>query len=680
MVEAFCEAAYTLIMNTSPAGTDLIKSYLQDLPNLPGVYRMLDAEGNPLYVGKAKNLRNRVANYTTLRDKNMRLMTMINQTCAMEFITTKNESEALLLEANLIKKLQPRYNILLRDDKSFPYLLLTHHEFPQIRIYRGAKTIKGDYFGPFASKGDLYHTIQHLQRALLLRPCTDNYFESRKRPCLQYQIKRCSAPCVNLISQADYAKLVGEAKKLLRGQSRAVQEAVLAEMQEAAEKEEYERAAILRDRLKALTKIQQEQGLQVPSIDEADVVVLVRDKTLACVQVFLYRNGQNFGNLPYFLNCHEEQSEAELMAAFLAQFYQRHDAPKQLLLSHEPEDAEWLAGALKEKCGHAVSFAVPQRGEKAEVIAQALKNAKMALQRKLDERMGEAHLLEGVAKIFNLPAPPKRIEVYDNSHISGTDAIGGMIVASPEGLMKKAYRKFNIKTASGDDDYGMMREVLSRRLQRLSAPCSVPREEISEHGTQNTEHAPDLLLIDGGAGQLSAALDVLQELSLNIPIVAIAKGPDRNAGRERFFLPLPLSNTTPLPPAGGVGGGRQSSSEHPDSNLLHPHPSPPPQAVEGAKSYKEFQLPINDPVLHYLQRLRDEAHRFAIGTHRDKRSAKIKRSELDSISGIAAKRKKALLHYFGSSRAVANATVEELSKVEGISQKTAQMIWNHFHE
>lgn len=619
-------------MNEKISGTDLIKSYLQDLPNLPGVYRMLDEAGNPLYVGKAKSLKNRVANYTTLRDKNLRLATMINQTISMEFITTKNESEALLLEANLIKKLQPRYNILLRDDKSFPYLLLTHHEFPQIRIYRGAKTIKGDYFGPFASKGDLFHTIQHLQRALLLRPCSDNYFASRKRPCLQYQIKRCSAPCVNLITQEAYAKLVGEAKKLLRGQSRAVQEAVLTEMQEAAEKEEFERAAILRDRLKALTKIQQEQGLQVPSIDEADIVALSRDKNLACIQVFLYRGGQNFGNLPYFLNCHHEQSDAEVMAAFLAQFYQRHDAPKQLLLSHEPEDAEWLEGALREKCGYAVSFAVPQRGEKAEVVAQAIKNATQALKRKLDERMGEAHLLEAVAKLFNLPVPPKRIEVYDNSHISGTDAIGAMIVAGPEGLMKKAYRKFNIKTASGDDDYGMMKEVLHRRLQRLET--GVVSDESRDENTHHSPlEAPDLLLIDGGAGQLSSALEVLKELNMEIPIVAIAKGPDRNAGRERFFLP----------------------------------------------NQPDFQLPINDPVLHYLQRLRDEAHRFAIGTHRDKRSAKITRSELDTIPGIAARRKKALLHYFGSARAVANATVEDLSKVEGISQKTAQMIWNHFH-
>lgn len=590
-------------------GTDLIKHYCENLPHQAGVYRMLDSAGKVLYVGKARDLKNRVSNYTTLRDKNLRLSQMITQTASMEFVTTKNESEALLLEANLIRKLKPRYNILLRDDKSFPYLLLTAHDFPQMRSYRGAKTEKGDYFGPFASAGDLFHTIQHLQRVLLLRPCKDSFFEKRQRPCLQYQIKRCSAPCVNLISKEDYAKSVSEAKKLLRGQSRAVQEALLEEMHSASEAMDYEKAASLRDRLKALTRIQQEQGLQVPSIDEADVVALAREGNLACVQVFLYRGGQNFGNLPYFLSCAAEQTDGELLAAFLPQFYQQHEAPKLVLLSSSPEDSDWLESALK------TTLAVPQRGEKREVVEQALKNAAEALRRKRDESLKEAALLEGVANIFNLPAPPKRIEVYDNSHISGTHAVGGMIVAGPDGLMKKEYRKFNIKTASGDDDFAMMREVLSRRLK---APLV---------------STPDLLLIDGGAGQLSAALEVLNELGLSIPVVGIAKGPDRNAGRERFFMP-----NTP-----------------------------------------DFQLAIDDPILHYLQRLRDEVHRYAIGTHRAKRSAAITKSELDTLTGIGAKRKKALLHHFGSSRAVANASVDELAQVEGISDKIAQGIWNHFH-
>ncbi len=599
-------------------GTEIIRKYWQDLPSLPGVYRMLDAQGTVLYVGKARDLKNRVSAYTTLRDKNARQINMINQTASMEFITTRNESEALLLEANLIRKLEPRYNILLRDDKSFPYLLLTAHDFPQMRVYRGAKTEKGEYYGPFASAGDLRHTIQHLQRVLLLRPCKDSYYEKRTRPCLQYQIKRCSAPCVGLIAKEEYAKSIGEAKKLLRGQSRAVQESLLAQMQAASAVEEYEKAAALRDRLKALTRIQQEQGLQVPSIDQADVIALVREGSLACIQVFVYRDGRNFGNLPYFLPSTAEESESEILSAFLPQFYQKHESPGMALLSHEPQEREWLEEALK------IKILTPKRGDKAEAVAQAVKNAEQALRRKQNEKLGEAKLLQGVAELFGLAETPKRIEVYDNSHISGTDAVGAMIVAGPDGLMKKEYRKFNIKTASGDDDYAMMREVLRRRLNR----------------SQKTEGQkewpnPDLLLIDGGAGQLSAALEVLEELGLKdkIPTAAIAKGPDRNAGRERFFIP-----------------GRP-----------------------------DFQLPVDDPVLHYLQRLRDEVHRFAIGTHRAKRSSNLTRSELDTIPGIAAKRKKALLHHFGSARAVSNASAQEIAQVEGISSKVADQIWRHFH-
>ena len=607
-------------------GAELIKRYVADLPHLPGVYRMLDAGGEVLYVGKARDLKNRVSSYTSLRDKNTRIAQMITRTAAMEFITTRNESEALLLEANLIRRLEPRYNILLRDDKSFPYLFLSAHDYPQIRSHRGVKKEKGEYYGPFASAGDLRRTLQHLQRVLLLRPCSDSYFAARKRPCLQYQIKRCSAPCVALISQADYARTVGEARKLLRGQSRAVQEALLAEMQTASEAMEYEKAAGLRDRLRALNRIQQEQGLQMPQLGDADVAAVTLRGSLACVQVFLYRDGRNFGNMPYFLPVAAGQNEAELLAGFLPQFYQRHEAPPRVLLSHEPEEADWLAEALNTK------LVVPKRGEKLEAVTQALANAEQALKRRLDEELRESALLEGVAKLFGLARVPQRIEVFDNSHISGAHAIGAMIAAGPEGLMKKEYRKFTIKQAAGDDDYAMMREVLRRRLQRLEW-----REASDGLPMQGSRHSPlvtpDLLLIDGGQGQLSVAQAVLAELNLTIPLVAIAKEPERNAGRERFFVP-----------------GRP-----------------------------DFRLEPDDPVLHYLQRLRDEAHRFAIGTHRAKRSSALTKSQLDSIPGIGAKRKKALLHHFGSARAVANASAAELAQVEGIHAKTAERIWRHFH-
>lgn len=609
-------------------GTELIQRYVNDLPHLPGVYRMLDAGGKALYVGKARDLKNRVAAYTTLRDKNARQIQMISQTASMEFITTRNESEALLLEANLVRRLEPRYNVLLRDDKSFPYLLLSDHDFPQIRSYRGAKTEKGEYFGPFASAKELNRSIEHLQRVLLLRPCSDSYFAARKRPCLQYQIRRCSAPCVGLISREDYTKSVAEARKLLRGQSRAVQEALLAEMQAESTAMNYEKAAALRDRIQALTRIQQEQGLQVPGVENADVMALAREGNLACVQVFLYRDGQNLGNLSYFLSAGVEQEESELLAAFLSQFYARHDAPPQVMLSHLPPEKELLEEVFK------TDFTVPQRGEKADAVRQALINATQALKRRKDESLRETALLEEVAKLFGLPAPLKRIEVYDNSHISGTHAVGAMIVAGAEGLMKKEYRKFTIKTAAGDDDYGMMREVLRRRLCRIQdSGIGNQEKQESDLNPESRTLNPDLLLIDGGAGQLSAALEVMNELNLQIPIAAIAKGPERNAGRERFFLP----------------------------------------------GKPDFQLPPDNPVLHYLQRLRDEAHRFAIGSHRTKRSAALTKSELDTIPGIGAKRKKALLHHFGSSKAVANASAEELAQVEGINEKTAESIWRFFH-
>lgn len=599
-------------------GTEIIKRYVKQLPHRPGVYRMLDEAGKVLYVGKARDLKNRVSNYTSLAGKNNRLATMITQTASMEFVTTRNESEALLLEANLIKKLEPRYNILLRDGKSFPFLLMTKHDFPRISKYRGTKNDAGSHFGPFASVGDVNKVLTQLQRVFLLRPCSDSYFNARQRPCLQYQIKRCSAPCVDYISKADYAETVKQAKRFLRGKSRDIQENLVQEMQAASAAMEYEKAAQLRDRLKALTQIQQEQGLYFPHVKEADVVALARLGNTACLQVFFYRDGQNFGNQPHYLTVSPECENAEVIAAFLPQFYQHRTAPRQILLSEATADEQLLSEALSATAGHKVHISVPQRGDKAQAMQQVVQNAKQALQRHVDARLGNQAMLDKLAELFDLDTPPERIEVYDNSHISGTHAVGGMIVAGAEGFLKKHYRKFTIKEAATDDDFAMMREVISRRLKRF-----------------DRGDTPPLLLIDGGKGQLSAVKKTMQDLGLwgVIPVVAIAKGVDRNAGREVFHVP----------------------------------------------GKPEFRLPIHDPVLHYLQRLRDEAHRYAIGAHRDKRSSNLKKSELDTVPGIGAKRKKTLLQYFGSAKAVANASVEELAQIEGISQKTAQTIWNHFH-
>ena len=620
-----------MVSHSSPkTGVDLIKQLVRTLPNRPGVYRMVDTAGQVLYVGKARDLKQRVNNYTSLAGKNQRLATMIMQTAAMEFVVTRNEAEALLLEANLIKSLEPRYNILLRDGKSFPMLLITAHDFPRVQKYRGPKDdSKGQYFGPFPSAGDLNQTITQLQKLFLLRPCSDNYFESRSRPCLQYQIKRCSAPCVDYVSKPDYAKLVTQAKQFMCGERQDMQAALLRDMQDASEAMQYERAALLRDRVKALTQIQQQQGLQLPSVREADILALTLREGVACVQLFFFREGMHYGNQSYFLKQTADQDEAEILAAFIMQFYQRHDIAKTILVSHSIEGRELIQEALSAQAGRAVRLIVPQRGDKAEVMKQALQNAELALQRHLANNASQRELLQKVAELFELPAPPARIEVYDNSHISGTNAIGAMIVAGVDGFIKNEYRKFTIKQAGTDDDYAMMREVLHRRLSRW-------QKESGQAGTDDAEATrPDLLLIDGGAGQLSAVREVMETLNLwgIIPVVAIAKGVDRNAGREKFFVP-----------------GKPM-----------------------------FQLPEHDAVLHYLQRLRDEAHRFAIGTHRAKRSSQLTRSQLDEIAGIGAKRKKALLHYFGSARAVANASKAELQCVEGISQAVATQIWNHFH-
>lgn len=575
---------------------------------------MLDEKGKALYVGKARDLKNRVNNYTSLAGKNNRLSQMILQTASMEFVTTRNEAEALLLEANLIKQLQPRYNILLRDGKSYPYLRISAHEFPRVSKYRGQKKGKDQYFGPFPSAGDVEKTVKQLQRVFQLRPCKDSMFESRTRPCLQHQIKRCSAPCVDYISPQDYDHEVKQAIRFLTGKSQQVQEDLRDEMLKASENLEFEQAARLRDRLKALGQIQRQQGLHLTTVKNADMIAIVREGNAACVQLFLIREGQNFGNIPHFLNANQEQSDAEVLAAFLPQFYQNQTAPKQLLVNIAPAETELLEEALQTRIHQ------PQRGEKAEAMEQVLRNAKQALRRYLDEKMGNHTLIEKVAELFELEQTPDRIEVYDNSHISGNHAVGGMIVAGAEGFLKQHYRQFTIKEAAGDDDFGMMREVLTRRLKRL-------KDDFPEN--------PPLLLIDGGKGQLSAVRAVMEKLELwgEVPVVAIAKGPDRNAGREEFHLP----------------------------------------------GKAPFMLPLNDPVLHYLQRLRDEAHRFAIGSHRNKRSSALKKSELDEIPGIGAKRKRALLQHFGSAKAVANASVEELEKVEGINAKTATTIWQQFH-
>jgi excinuclease ABC subunit C len=650
-------------------GTELIKDYLATLPRQPGVYRMLDEDGAVLYVGKARDLKARVSNYASLAGKNQRIATMILRTAKMEFITTRNESEALLLEANLIKKLEPHYNILLRDGKSFPLLHFSHHDFPRLVKHRGKQDKKGQYFGPFASAGALNATITQLQKIFLLRPCTDNYFHSRTRPCLQYQIKRCSAPCVDYISKQDYARLVKQATQFMRGENSGVQEQLRDEMLQASQAQHYEKAAILRDRMKALSQIQREQGLHLPQVREADLIALAREGGVSCVQVFFFRDGQNYGNQPHFLHHAPEESNAEILAAFLPQFYQHRRPPREILLSETLEEQALLEEALGELAEHKLTLHTPQRGDKRAVVEQAAKNARQALQRHLESRQSQQKLLEKLVPLFGLPRLPQRIEVYDNSHISSQHAIGAMIVAGPDGFMKNHYRKFNIQQAQGDDDYGMMREVLGRRLRHFAhsplagesnlsqtdlvggeqaarslQPSLPPTESLRPDGQSSSappqggsdkSAMPDLLLIDGGKGQLSVVCEVLAELGLTdkIAVVGIAKGPDRHAGREKFFLP-----------------GKPM-----------------------------FQLPVDDPVLHYLQRLRDEAHRFAIGTHRTKRAAQIQKSALDDVPGIGAKRKKALLLHFGSARAVRNASQSELSAVEGLSRAMAEKIWQHFH-
>jgi len=606
-------------------GMRTIADFVRTLPRKPGVYRMIAADGEVLYVGKARSLRSRVAAYTQPTRLATRLMRMVSATRTMEFAVTDSEAEALLLENNLIKRFRPRFNVLLRDDKSFPYVVIRRDtEWPQLAKHRGTREPDNEYFGPFASATAVNRTLYALQRAFPLRSCSDGVFSTRTRPCLQYQIKRCTAPCVGRIEKPEYDRIVGEVRDFLGGHNREVQLALSQRMEQASAGLEFEQAAVLRDRIKALAHIQSHQSISLDSIDEADIFAAHAEGGQVCVQVFFLRAGQNLGNRAYFPSHARELDEAAVLSAFIGQFYDARPAPKLVLTSHEVAEAELLESALALSAGHKVEIRNPKRGDQKDVLDQAVINAREALARRMAERGTQRQLLEGVARVFGLEAAPERIEVYDNSHIQGAAAIGAMIVAGPDGFVKNSYRKFNIKTeGAAGDDFAMMREVMSRRFGRA----------LKENPERSEEHWPDLVLIDGGQGQLEATRQVLAELGLeDIATVGIAKGPDRDAGRERFFLP-----------------------------------GKPP-----------FSLEPRDPVLYFLQRLRDEAHRFAIGTHRTRRAASITRSALDEVPGIGAGRKRALLHHFGSARAVAVATFEDIKAVPGISDALARKIHDHF--
>ena len=618
-----------IFKSSGKRGRPLIADFVKNLPHRPGVYRMLGVEGAVLYVGKAKSLKNRVGNYARKSGQTNRIERMISLTHAMEVIETDTEVEALLLEANLIKSLKPRFNVLLRDDKSFPYILIAReHEAAEITKHRGARTRIGEYFGPFASSGAVNRTLTALQKAFLLRSCTDSYYQSRSRPCLLYQIKRCSGPCTGEIALSDYDALVEEARAFLKGRSSKVRSDLQAQMLAASEAMDYEKAAVLRDRLAALTQVQASQGINPGDVDEADVFALERQAGQACMQVFFFRLGQNWGNHSYYPRRGLEDTDAEVMGAFLVQFYQNKPIPSLILLSHPVDDLGLISDALSQKAGRKIEIAIPQRGEKAALMRQALNNAKQALARRLSETAAQGALLEALAEAFGLEETPERIEVYDNSHISGTNAVGGMIVAGGEGFMKNQYRKFNMRTddLTPGDDYAMMKQMLTRRFKRL-----LLEEDKTEEAGQKSR--PDLVIIDGGKGQLSAAQEVFDELGiLDIPLMAIAKGEDRDAGRETFFM----AGKTP------------------------------------------FKLPPRDPVLYFVQRLRDEAHRYAIGAHRTRRAGEARKNPLDEIEGVGPARKKALLIHFGSAKGVAGASIADLKAVPGVSDALAKTIYHHF--
>ncbi|MDG2535418.1 excinuclease ABC subunit UvrC [Sphingomonas sp. HITSZ_GF] len=610
------------------AGVAAIRNVLKTLPVRPGVYRMQDARGDVLYVGKARALKNRVTNYTQVMRLSKRLQRMVAQTRSMTIVTTNNEAEALLLEAQLIKRFRPPYNVLLRDDKSFPFILLRRdHAFARIQLHRGARKAKGDYFGPFAGAGQVRKTLNALQKLFLLRSCTDGFFNTRDRPCLLYQIRRCSAPCVDRITPDAYEELVDDARDFLMGKKTQVQAKLGAQMQAAAEALDFELAAILRDRLKALTFIQGSQAINAEGVGDADIFALASKSGVMGIQAFFIRGGQNWGHRSFFPAHTNDVSEDEVLSAFLMQFYEEVPPPRTIFVDRELEEAALLAEALRERAGHKVALGVPQRGPRRRLLEQATRNAAEALDRRLAEGTTQAKLLAEIADIFELPEPPERIEVYDNSHIQGTNALGAMVVAGPEGFQKNQYRKFNIKrpeTIAGDD-YGMMREVLSRRFARA----------VEEDPDRQGGNWPDLVLLDGGRGQLNAAKAVLEDLGIeDVIMVGVAKGPHHGReGREVFHL------------------------------------------MDG----RELMLPVNSPVLFYLQRLRDEVHRFAIGAHREKRAKAIGASPLDEVPGIGPARKKALLMHFGTARAVRSASLEDLQKAPGVSAGVAQQVYDYFH-
>lgn len=608
-------------------GHAVIQSYLKTLETSPGVYRMLDAQSRVLYVGKARNLKARVSSYARPTGHSRRIERMIADTASMMFLTTRTETEALLLEQNLIKQLKPKFNVLLRDDKSFPNIHVTDHAYPMIHKHRGAKKAGGAYYGPFASAGAVNRVLNQLQKVFLLRNCSDSMFESRTRPCLLHQIKRCSAPCVGRISEEDYAASVRDAQRFLSGKSTEIQSLLAGQMAEASEAMEFERAAALRDRIRALTQVQTAQGINPAGVAEADVIALYMEHGQACVQVFFIRANQNWGNKDFYPRVGEDVSPAEVMEAFLGQFYDTKDPARLLILSHGIEDEDLMCQALSEKLGRKVEITVPQRGEKAELVEGAARNARESLGRKMSESAAQGKLLAGLAEAFGLETSPQRIEVYDNSHIQGAHAVGAMIVAGPDGFMKNQYRKYNIRgdELTPGDDFGMMKEVLKRRFTRL----------LKADPDRDKGLWPDLLLIDGGAGQVSAVAEIMREHGVeDVPMVGVAKGVDRDHGKEEF-------HRTGLRP---------------------------------------FALRRNDPVLYFVQRLRDEAHRFAIGTHRAKRSKAVSANPLDEIAGVGASRKRALLAHFGSAKAVSRANLSDLRAVEGVSEALADRIYAFFHE
>ena len=617
------------------AGRAAILRFAKVAPSAPGVYRMIGAQGDVLYVGKAKNIKKRVTAYARPTGHDSRITRMFAASTILEFVTTKTETEALLLEANLIKRLRPRFNVLLRDDKSFPYILITSdHWAPQILKHRGARTRAGRYYGPFASAGAVNRTINALERAFLLRSCSDSYFEARTRPCLLYQIKRCSAPCTREIDFAGYTELVNEANEFLSGRSQSVQTQLADEMDRASTTLDFERAAIYRDRLSALSAIQSHQGINPRSIEEADVFAVHQAGGYSCVEVFFFRTGQNWGNRAYFPKADRAIAPDEVLSAFLAQFYDDKPPPRLILVSHEFRERALLAEALSAKSGRKVEVSKPARGERKELVQHALVNAREALARKLADTSSQQKLLGAMTEVFSLPRKPSRIEVYDNSHISGSNAVGAMIVAGPEGFRKNQYRKFNIRSAdlAPGDDYGMMREVLQRRFKRLL-------EESPRMAGTNDDHEdspwPDLVLIDGGQGQLKVAQETMTSMGVtDVPLIAIAKGPDRDAGRETFFV-----------------AGREP-----------------------------FKLPPRDPLLYFVERLRDEAHRFAIGSHRARRKKDIREAGLQEIPGIGPTRKRALLRHFGTVKAIERASLPDLAQVPGINAETARKIYEFFHE